>query len=116
MPAPNILLIMADQLKATASHLYGNTFCHTPAMARLAGDGVLFEHAFTPHPLCVPARISMWTSQFSHTHGARRNETLMPAGAQHASKLWQKAGYHTGLIGKNHCFQQHGLNHAFHNK
>jgi arylsulfatase A-like enzyme len=106
MDRPNVLLIMADQLKATASHLYGNTFCQTPAMERLAQDGVLFEHAFTPHPLCVPARVSMWTAQYPHTHGARLNETLMPAGAQHAARIWKQAGYHLGLIGKNHCFAQ----------
>lgn len=106
MQRPNVILIMADQLKATAGHLYGNTFCHTPSMARLANEGVLFQHAFTPHPLCVPARISLWTGQYSHTHGGRRNETLLPAGAQHAFKLWKEAGYHTGLIGKNHCFDQ----------
>lgn len=101
---PNILVIMTDQQKATASHLYGNTFCSTPSMERLAGEGVLFEHAITPHPLCVPARISFWTSQFPHSHGGRRNETMMPAGATHAFQLWKEAGYRTGLIGKNHCF------------
>ena len=33
---PNILVIMTDQQRATASHLYGNTFCQTPSMERLA--------------------------------------------------------------------------------
>ncbi|MFN2284229.1 MAG: sulfatase-like hydrolase/transferase [Anaerolineae bacterium] len=103
---PNILVIMSDQMKATASHLYGNTFCETPSMARLANDGVLFENAFTPHPLCVPARVSLWTSQWPHSHGSRRNETLMPPDATHAFKLWKEAGYRLGLIGKNHCFEQ----------
>ena len=103
---PNILVIMTDQQRATASHLYGNTFCQTPSMERLAADGVLFENAITPHPLCVPARISFWTSQFPHSHGGRRNQTLMPAGATHAWQLWKEAGYATGLIGKNHCFQR----------
>lgn len=101
---PNLLVIMTDQQKATASHLYGNTFCETPSMARLANEGVLFEHAVTPHPLCVPARVSFWTSQYPHTHGSRRNETLMPANADHAFKRWAAQGYHLGLIGKNHCF------------
>ncbi|MCE2447200.1 MAG: sulfatase-like hydrolase/transferase [Candidatus Latescibacteria bacterium] len=103
---PNILVIMTDQQRATASHLYGNTFCQTPSMERLAADGVLFENAITPHPLCVPARISFWTSQFPHSHGGRRNQTLMPANATHAWQLWKEAGYATGLIGKNHCFQR----------
>ena len=101
---PNILLIMTDQQKATSSHLYGNTFCPTPNLAQLAESGVLYRHAFTPHPLCMPARISFWTGQWPHSHGGRRNETPMPAGATHAARIWQEAGYHVGLIGKNHCF------------
>ncbi|MBN1582995.1 MAG: sulfatase-like hydrolase/transferase [Anaerolineae bacterium] len=103
---PNILVVMTDQQKATASHLYGNTFCDTPAMARLADEGVRFEHAFTPHPLCVPARVSLWTARFPHSHGARRNETFMPARATHAFQIWRGEGYHCGLIGKNHCFER----------
>ena len=103
--ALNTIVIMVDQMKATASHLYGNSFCETPALARLADDGVLFRHAITPHPLCMPARVSFWTSQFPHSHGGRRNQTPMPATATHAFQLWKAAGYHTGLIGKNHCFE-----------
>lgn len=101
----NTIVIMVDQMKATASHLYGNAFCETPSMARLADDGILYRHAITPHPLCMPARVSFWTSQFPHSHGGRRNQTPMPAGAVHAFQLWKAAGYHTGLIGKNHCFE-----------
>ncbi len=103
---PNILVVMTDQQKATASHLYGNAFCETPSTARLADEGVLFEYAFTPHPLCVPARVSLWTGQYPHSHGARRNETFMPPDAVHAFRLWKAVGYKTGLIGKNHCFDR----------
>ncbi|MCZ6634521.1 MAG: sulfatase-like hydrolase/transferase [bacterium] len=102
---PNILMIMCDQMKATASHLYGNPFCETPSMERLAKEGVLFQHAITPYPLCVPCRVSFWTSQFPHSHGGRRNQTLMPAGATHAFQIWKGEGFRTGLIGKNHCFE-----------
>lgn len=105
MSKPNILFIMTDQQKATSSHLYGNSFCQTPNLERLAKSGVLFQHAFTPHPLCMPARISFWTGQWPHSHGGRRNETPMPAGATHAARIWKEAGYHVGLIGKNHCFE-----------
>lgn len=106
MARPNVLVIMSDQMKATASHLYGNPFCETPCLARLAEEGVRFEHACTPHPLCVPARVSLWTGQWPHSHGARRNETLMPGDAVHAMSVWKAEGYHLGLIGKNHCFAE----------
>lgn len=102
---PNIIVIMCDQLKATALHLYGSPFCRTPNLERLAGEGVLYEHAFTPQPLCGPARVSMWTAQYPHTHGGRRNQTLMPGNAVHAFKTWKELGYVNALIGKNHCFE-----------
>jgi arylsulfatase A-like enzyme len=101
---PNVVVIMADQLKATASHVYGNAFCPTPALARLAAAGTVFDLAFTPQPLCVPARVSLWTGRWPHAHGARRNETPMPADEVHAFRLWREAGYDTALIGKDHCF------------
>ena len=106
MNQPNVIIIMSDQMKATASHLYGSAFCQTPSLERMANEGVLFKHAVTPHPLCVPCRISFWTSQFPHSHGGRRNQTLMPGDATHAFKLWKAAGYRCGLIGKNHCFEE----------
>ena len=105
MSTPNIIVILCDQLKATASHLYGSSFCTTPQLERLAREGVFFERAYTPHPLCVPARISLWTSQYSHTHDRQRNQTLMLPDADHAFKEWKQRGYTNALIGKNHCFE-----------
>ena len=106
MPRPNVLFIMCDQLKATAMSLYGNQVCNTPSLERLAGGGVTFESAITPHPLCVPARTAIMASRYPHQLGTRRNETLMPAGVTHAFDVWKSAGYTTGLIGKNHCFDR----------
>ncbi len=105
-PHPNILVIMTDQQKATASHLWGSSFCITPNLARLAEEGVLYDHAITPHPLCQPARVSVWTGRYAHSTGSRRNETPMAPSANHAFKLWKEAGYRCGLIGKNHCFAE----------
>ncbi len=102
---PNIIVIMTDQQKATASHLYGNVACETPSLERLAKSGVIFTNAYTPHPLCVPARCSLWTAQYPHQHGSRRNQTFLAKGKEHAFKLWKNMGYTTGLIGKNHCFK-----------
>lgn len=99
---------MADQMKATASSLYGNAECPTPSLERLARSGVVFDRAITPHPLCVPARIALWTSQFPDVNGCRTNETLLPPGRDHAVRRWRAAGWQVALIGKNHCFQDPG--------
>lgn len=106
MKRPNVLFILSDQLKATATSLYGNRASPTPHLEALARKGVRFEQAHTPCPLCVPARVSMMTGQYPHNHGSRRNETLLESGRENAFRLWKEAGYTTGLIGKNHCFKE----------
>lgn len=95
---------MADQMQAAASHVYGNRFCTTPGLERLAAGGTRFDLAITPQPLCVPARVALWSGAWPHATGARRNETPMPAGRPHAFRVWKDAGFHTALIGKDHCF------------
>jgi len=102
---PNILFLMVDQMKATASHLWGNRFCNTPGLEKLAQNGVLYSKAFTPIPLCVPARTALFSSQYPHCNGARHNNTYMPLGVRHSFQIWKEQGLTTGLIGKNHCFE-----------
>jgi arylsulfatase A-like enzyme len=103
---PNVLVIMCDELKATALGLYGNTVLHTPNLERLASEGVLYEHAFTPHPLCVPARAAFWSGRYPHSTGSRTNQTFLPPSGdvRHLARCWWEADYRTGIVGKNHCF------------
>lgn len=99
---------MADQMKWSILRMYSEIGIETPTLERLAAEGVRFETAITPHPLCVPARTAVMTSRYPHSTGCRRNETLMPEGEVHAFQIWKEAGYVTGLIGKNHCFVRDG--------
>ena len=104
---PNVLFIMADQMKASILRMYCSEIgIETPSLERLAQEGVRFNNPITPHPLCVPARTSVMTARYPHSTGCRRNETLMPQNEQHAFKIWKQNGFTTGLIGKNHCFDQ----------
>src|SRR5207237_3030673 len=103
---PNVLLVMCDELKATALGLYGNPTLRTPSLERLARQGILYRHAFTPHPLCVPARVAMWTGRYPHASGARTNQTFLPPalppGVRHMAQCWWDAGYTTALVGNAH--------------
>jgi len=101
---PNVLFIMADQMKSSILRMYSEIGIEAPTLERLADEGVRFEHAITPHPLCVPARTSVMTGRYPHSTGCRRNETLMPENEQHAFRIWKSNGFTTGLIGKNHAF------------
>ena len=102
---PNILIIMADQLKATALGLYGNADVSTPNLERLAESGILYNRHYVVAPMCVPSRVALWTGMYPHNTGVRHNQVLMPEDRIHYARLLSDAGYRMALIGKDHCFQ-----------
>ena len=65
----NILLIQADQQRRDSLGIYGGEIAKTPAIDELAREGVVFDHAFTPTPLCGPARASLLTGKRPASHG-----------------------------------------------
>lgn len=101
---PNILVLMTDQQKANAIRMYGGQVS-TPALERLAARGTRYDWCYTPHPLCVPARVSFWTGRYPHRHGSRTNEIPMPPGETHFARVLHDVGYRLALFGKDHCFQ-----------
>ena len=103
---------MTDQQKATAIDLYGGPV-KTPNLTRLVADGILYDRCYTPHPLCVPARVSFWTGRWPHSHGARTNETPMPADETHFARVLHDHGYTLAHFGKNHCFTQDDFDRYF---
>ena len=66
--APNILLMMCDQLNAGVLGCYGGPVS-TPNIDRLAAQGVVFSNASCPTPFCSPSRASLITGLYPHTHG-----------------------------------------------
>ena len=56
MNRTNFLLILCDQLSASALSFYGNPYSHTPNLDRLAEKSAIFEYTYTPCPLCQPAQ------------------------------------------------------------
>ena len=63
---PNLLFLMPDQLRADFLSCYGAEFIDTPNIDRLAREGVRYENAYTPSPICVPARASRATGRYVH--------------------------------------------------
>ena len=53
---PNVLFLMADQFRFDAIAAHGNREIYTPNLDRLAARGVTFTNAYSPCPVCVPAR------------------------------------------------------------
>ena len=75
---PNILLLFVDQMRFDAMGCAGNAVLRTPALDRLASEGMHFTHAVTPTPVCIAARQSLITGHFSGVHGRYANNVVVP--------------------------------------
>ncbi|MFK5921589.1 MAG: sulfatase [Verrucomicrobiota bacterium] len=98
---PNILFIITDDQRFD---MMGNVTPHlkTPAMDRLAKEGVRFENAFVTTPICAASRASMLTGVVERTHGYT---FMTPPLSQEwidnsYPTLLHKAGYYNGYVGK----------------
>lgn len=106
---PNILVLFSDQQRADSLPSYGNSFVSAPYLDRMARDGARFSQCRTVFPVCTPARASMWTGKFPHSHGIEKNvygvpDLLADRGLtdQTVFALLRGAGYQCGYWGKWH--------------
>ena len=108
MSKPNILFIMADQFRADALHCNGGPGL-TPNLDALASEGVLFTNCYTAAPLCVPARISLFTGKYPHTTTAWDNSVyVLDPDAELWTKEIRNQDYETAVIGKLHLHADRG--------
>ena len=106
---PNIVLVLSDQQRSDSLACYGNRFTSTPGTDAMAAAGKSFDAAFTPWPVCTPARGTMWTGVYPHAHGLIDNlYGVDNAFASHSAVKetvfdhLRQAGYLTAHFGKWH--------------
>ncbi len=109
MSQKNILFILADQLRADFCACYGATWLKTPHINQLAQEGVQYQQAISPSPLCVPARASLLTGRSAVENRVTDNSYwLRPDHDEMGVHTWpsllSRAGYHTAAIGKMHFY------------
>jgi arylsulfatase A-like enzyme len=99
---PNIVVIVADDLRWDALGFSGNRIVQTPNLDRLAREGVQFQRHFVTSSICNVSRASMFSGQYLRRH--KILEFDMGFTPQQWSncypKLLRDAGYRTGFIGK----------------
>lgn len=101
MRKQNILLVLTDQQRFDTIEALGNPVIKTPVLNELVANGTAFTRAYTPCPVCVPARYSMLTGQMPHRTGLFENKT-MPEGRESIMQLLSQQGYQTYGAGKMH--------------
>jgi choline-sulfatase len=111
---PNVLFICSDQHQTRAAGCYGSREVKTPNIDAIAASGTRFNHAYCQSPVCVPARGSIITGVYPHTHGARILQDALPEDARTVAHFFKERGYATGAIGKMHFVDEtrrHGFDH-----
>ncbi|HEY8589269.1 MAG TPA: choline-sulfatase [Naasia sp.] len=109
---PNILLVLADQVVPFLLGAYGDPVARTPNLDALAARGVRFDAAYTPDPLCAPARAALLTGRDASAIGAYDNASVMPSDVPTLGHYLAAEGYDTVLTGKMHFIgadQLHGF-------
>ncbi|MGI5894250.1 MAG: sulfatase-like hydrolase/transferase [Candidatus Merdivicinus sp.] len=101
MKKPNILFLMCDEHRADLTGYAGNKIIRTPNLDRLAETGVVFQNAYTPAPICVPARQCMMAGQYPKTCHCEIWKDLEP-GYMTFARQFSRYAYNTTACGKLH--------------
>ena len=100
--ASNILIIISDEHRKDAMGCAGHPIIRTPHLDALAARGALFSNAYTPSPMCVPARAAIATGDY--VHRIRHWDSASPYDGQRRSWMHhlRDSGVETVSIGKLH--------------
>lgn len=83
---PNIILLMADQLRGDCLGIAGHPDVKTPFLDALAAEGVRYPNAYSACPTCVPARASLYTGMSQAHTGRVGYEDLVPELCPHPGR------------------------------
>jgi choline-sulfatase len=112
MSRPNILIFMVDQLSGVLWPDGPAPFLHAPNLRRLADRSVRFTNAYTPSPLCAPARAAVMSGRMPRRTRVYDNAAEFASDIPTFAHHLRRAGYGTSLIGKMHFVgpdQLHGF-------
>ena len=102
----NVLFIAVDDLNDWVGYLGGHPQGYTPNIDALADEGVAFNHAYCPAPVCGPSRTALMYGMFPHKSGSYGHheiysaENLIPRQQFPLNLAFKNNGYYTAGCGK----------------
>ncbi|WP_245802788.1 sulfatase [Cyclobacterium lianum] len=127
---PNIILINVDDLGWRDLGFMGSAYYETPNLDKLAGQGMVFYHAYAAAANCAPSRACMMSGRNTPAHGVYTvdqsergdpktrkiiptpNRDFLPDSIYTLARMLQDNGYVNGTFGKWHINEdplQHGF-------
>ena len=111
---PHVLLLIDDEHRPDVLAIEGNPHIRTPILDRCMAEGTYFRSAYTPAPVCVPARQSFLTGLYPRHCGCTCFDTTLPSDVLTIPSHLGHYGYYAACAGKMHFLgtdQLHGWHH-----
>ncbi|MBL9210110.1 MAG: sulfatase [Opitutaceae bacterium] len=100
---PNVLFVLSDDHSYPFLSCYGDPNVRTPALDKLAAEGMRFHRFFTAAPQCVPSRAAYLTGRSAVAARMTRFSSPLPRDEiTFPEYLREKAGYYTGIAGRSY--------------
>ncbi len=112
MSKKDILVFISDQHSWQQQGYAGDKLVRTPNLDRIAASGTVMMNSYTSYPLCVPARMSMMSSQLASHCGVMSNFAALDSNCATFAHCLNANGYETVLCGRMHFVgpdQRHGF-------
>lgn len=104
---PNLVFLLADQLRYDALACNGNTKAVTPNIDNFAEEAISFTNAVSVTPVCAPYRASLLTGKYTSSTGMVINEINFNPNNRTIAHILTDAGYDLGYVGKMHLNDRH---------
>src|SRR5271155_5335077 len=102
MRPTNLVFMLSDEHQRDVTGCYGNNVVRTPNIDELASRGTRFASAYTPCPICVPARAALATGRWVHQTGSWDNAFPYHGELPSWHRRLRDAGHKVASIGKLH--------------
>ena len=112
----NLIIFLPDQQRTDTIACYGGAQAHSPNLAKLASESVVFERAYVTQPVCSPSRSSLMTGLWPHMTGCTQNAAPMNPRLRLLPELLCDEHYRTAYMGKWHLRPVEMLERAFHER
>jgi len=111
---PSVVLITIDTLRPDRLGIYGHPTNRTPALDRLAREGMFFETVYCDMPWTTGSMSSVMTGQYSSSHGVDLPSMRLKSEAHTMAEILSGAGYRTGaVVGSFPLDSVYGLDQGF---